>query len=732
MNKYTRYQAGAIFTSACMLLTCNTAWASLSEEEAKLAELKAMGMEELGEVVVQLDDVFDVFDGLIKGNKVKVATGETQDAAKAPSVASVITAQDIEAMGARDLDEILESVPGLHVGRSYLLNAPVYSVRGISSDVNPETLFLVNGIPITSLYTGSRSLQWGGMSVNNIARVEVIRGPGSAVFGADAFSGVINIITKTKDDIAGTETGVRAGSFDTYEAWALHGANYGGFDVALSLEHQTTGGYKEIIQEDAQTQYDKVFGTRASLAPGSVDAERDITQLRADVSRGNWRLRTGYHGVDNLGNGAGLAQALDPSGHWASDRFNTDITWHDPHLTSYWDVTAQASYFYDDQQSIGNQLLFPPGAFGGAFPLGYIGNPGFKEEQARFDLFGFYSGFKGHLLRLGTGYYYGDMYEVTEIKNFGTNPDGGLILPTELVDVSDTPFVYTQEEMRKAWYANIQDIWHINDAWELTAGVRYDRYSDFGGTLNPRAALVWQIQPKLTAKLLYGSAFRSPSLQESYNINNPVGLGNPNLKPETIKTWELAFDYLFLENLHGEINFFHYDIKDKILLESNANAGTATFSNIGAQTGDGVELELRWKPTLRSSVLFNYAFQKSTDQLNNHDVGNTPTHQVYLRGDYLLAPNWFLDTQVNWVMGRKRSFGDTRLAIADYTTLDLTLRYKDIKDKRWNVAFGVRNLFDADVREPSSGPDSTGMISIPYDIPMAGRSLFVEMRYRFN
>jgi iron complex outermembrane receptor protein len=703
------------------------------DDEAIMDNLMSMDFEQLGTVKVKLDDVFDVFDGLIKGRKVKVATGETQDMSKAPSVTTVITAQDIEAMGARDLNEVLEAVPGLHVSMKNWLNAPVYSIRGIYSDYNPEVLILINGISISSLYTGGRSLQWTGMPVNGIARVEVIRGPGSAIFGADAFSGVINIITKSKQDLDGTETGVRVGSFDTYETWLLYGENYGDFDISLMLEHKTTNGHKKTVEEDAQTQYDRLFDTNASFAPGSVDAEYDVTVLRAEISRENWKLRAGYHGIDNLGNGPGLAGALDPSGHWASDRFNADVTWHEPHLNNYWDVTVQASYFYDDQQpdASGLQRLFPPGAFGGAFPIGMSGNPGFKEEQVRLDIFGFYSGIKNHLLRLGGGYYYGDMYEFTETKNFGPHPDGGVIAPTEIVDVSDTPFVYGQEELRKAWYFNIQDIWRINDTWELTAGIRYDKYSDFGNTINPRSALVWQATPKLTTKLLYGSAFRAPSFAELYNINNPVALGNPELKPETNETWELAFDYTLLDNLHLAINLFHYSIEDKILLEPTIDASGQTFANSGAQSGSGLEMEVRWKPTVRSSILFNYAFQKSEDKLRDTDIGFAPTHQFYLRSDYLLRQNWFLDARFNWVAERKRAFGDPRSQIDDYATLDLTLRHKNVKSK-WNIAVGVRNLFDADVREPAPGPDTSGIFNLPYDLPLAGRSYFTELRYKFD
>jgi len=131
----------------------------------------------------------------------------------------VITAEEIAAIGAADLDEVLETVPGMHVARSPLGYNPVYTIRGISTQYNPQVLMLVNGIPITGVTFGDRSIVWGGMPVENIARIEVIRGPGSALYGADAFSGVINIITKTSADLDGTQLGLRIGSFNSRDAW---------------------------------------------------------------------------------------------------------------------------------------------------------------------------------------------------------------------------------------------------------------------------------------------------------------------------------------------------------------------------------------------------------------------------------------------------------------------------------------------------------------------------------
>src|SRR5665647_3955438 len=112
---------------------------------------------------------------------VTIATGSKQPIARAPSVASVITAEDIQAIGASDIDEVLETVPGLHVSRSPIGYNPIYTIRGISTQYNPQVLMLVNGIPVTAAYVGDRSQIWAGMPVENIARIEVIRGPGSCL-----------------------------------------------------------------------------------------------------------------------------------------------------------------------------------------------------------------------------------------------------------------------------------------------------------------------------------------------------------------------------------------------------------------------------------------------------------------------------------------------------------------------------------------------------------------------
>ncbi|MCP4696142.1 MAG: TonB-dependent receptor [Gammaproteobacteria bacterium] len=666
--------------------------------------------------------------------KVTIASGIEQSTARAPATASVITAEDIEAMGADDLDEVLESVPGLHVARSYISYAPIYTFRGMYTVANPQVLLLVNGIPMKLLFSGGRSMSWGSMPVNAIKRIEIIRGPGSAMYGADAFAGVINITTKEEMDINGTEAGARAGSFHTHSAWLLHGGRYGAFDTAFTVEYSDTDGHGEIIEADAQTRFDRIFHSDASLAPGPVNiAQRDKFDVFLNISRGDWRLRAGYQGRRKAEIGAGMVQALDETGSYSEDRFKANLTWHNPELTENWDVTALLSYYAMEFKTVTDVFFYPQGAFAGRYPNGFIGNLGLSETHSRLNLSAFYSGFDKHLIRTGAGYYYGDLYELTYSTNSGIDPTTGAPRPpgSSVTDVSDTPYAILPEKARDNWYAFLQDSWTLADDLELTAGLRYDEYSDFGSTLNPRLALVWELRPDLTGKALYGRAFRAPAFRELYTVNVPVIEGNPDLDPETIDTMELALDWRATDELHLTGNLFTYKWKDAIIVLPDAN-NAPIAQNAGTQEAYGLEFEARWKPGKNFSLVSNYAFHDATDKLNDDNAGNAPRHSVHLRANWRFMPDWRLNIQTDWIGGRKRVAGDSRPELDDYITADLNLRYKKNRKNSWTFVLGVRNLFDEEAREPSPGPDANGAIGIPRDLPLAGRRYFGEIRYHFR
>jgi outer membrane receptor protein involved in Fe transport len=280
---------------------------------------------------------------------------------------------------------------------------------------------------------------------------------------------------------------------------------------------------------------------------------------------------------------------------------------------------------------------------------------------------------------------------------------------------------------RDVVYAFAQDEWSFAKDWMLTAGVRNDNYSDFGGTTNPRLALVWDAALDLTAKLLWGEAFRAPSFSEDYGIN-PVANGNPSLKPETIKTLETAFSWQARRDTQVNLSIFRYDMKDTIRAVANTIAGTgSTFQNTGKQHGSGMELESVWDAGHALRLTGNYSYQKSIDEATNQDAGYAPHHHLYARADWRFTSAWLLSGQANWVAERKRAVGDARPDIPDYKTLDLTLRSNVGKNRnQWEYAASVRNLFNADVREPSLAPGT----AIPNDLPMAPRALWLQAIYK--
>ncbi|MBQ0719665.1 MAG: TonB-dependent receptor [Gammaproteobacteria bacterium] len=685
-------------------------------------------------LIAKAEDERELADFFGDEEFISIATGLTQPLSKAPAVASVITAQEISQIGATDIDEILETVPGLHVSRN-IGYSPIYSFRGIHTTANPQVLMLINGIPLTNLFHGDRNLVWGGMPVEAISRIEIIRGPGSAIYGADAFAGVINIITQSSSEVNGTSVGLRYGTSNSKNFWLQTGGAIGELAYMAIIEGRKTDGSSEKINSDSQSVLDFLSGTNASLAPGSINQEGEAFDTRLELTYKDLTFRAGSQIRNNEGLGAGIARALDPSGQAASKRYNADITYEKINLTPNTGIKANISYLQTSQEVADDFILLPPGTTGSPlnpipYPDGIIGNPEIYEHHYRASLTSTFRGIERHELMAGVGYYFGEIYKVEEEKNFGIDPATGLpIFPgSPLVDVSDTPFIFLNENERENSYAFVQDVWHLADDWEFTAGLRFDHYSDFGDTANPRAALVWSARHNLTVKALYGEAFRAPSFAETGEQANPAFLGNPDLKPETLKSYELAFNYKPTYDLTIDLNLFQYYWKDIIhFIPTTGGSGTHTAQNAGEQEGHGLELEASWQVNDYLSVLSNYSWQKSEDELTNADAANAPEQQFYIRANTSLPQGWNISLQANRVMSRNRTFDDPRQDIDDYTTVDFTLRKSFLTDQL-ELSLITKNLFNDDAREPSL--NGQPVPAITDDLPLDRRRIFGEIRYK--
>ncbi|MCX7099099.1 MAG: TonB-dependent receptor [Methylococcales bacterium] len=664
-----------------------------------------------------------------------IATGTSKPIFQSAAVTSVITAEQIKSMGATEIHQVLETVPGVHASYQDVVGDYNYSMRGIKNSTNSQILVMLNGTRITTPFSGG-VMDFMELPIEAIARVEVIRGPGSALYGADAFAGIINIITKKAKDIKGandTQGGVlggRVGDHGTGSGWGQYGAQWAGWDVAASVQYQHTDGDNgRVIAADAQTGLDTAFGTHASNAPGPMNTQYETVNAHLNLQRKHWDVDFWAFNSINGGARAGVVSALDPSGNANGEQYMGNIRYSTEDWFEDWEFLAHASYLQTDFQSSfkifpdNTTLLIDPtgnidfkGGTPVSFPNGAAANLGRVQKVPAIELNSIYKGWADHLLRFGTSFRYEEI-TTNQSTNFGYGQPLPPVVDGNLVDVTGTQYVYLPNTHRSIWSGVVQDEWQFAKGWQLTAGVRYDHYSDFGGTTNPRAALVWDINKELTTKLLYGKAFRAPNFSEQGNQNNPAVVGNKDLKPETINTIEWAFDYRPTSSLRTALNLYYYKIENLITLLDGK------YANNGNQNGYGTELEMNWQFAQDWNLMGNYAWQNARNSVTDARVTGVPEHHIYTALRWQFLPQWQIQPQLNWIGGRTSEPGDNR-PLDDFETIDLTLRGVKLFG-HLNLAASIHNMFDAGNFEPAN-------TSIPYqNIPMPGRSYYFEVSTNF-
>lgn len=669
---------------------------------------------------------------------VSIATGSNQRIDKAPAVTTLITAADIARSGASHLDEILEMVPGLHVSPSTISRLDsVYSIRGIQTGFNPQVLVLLNGTEFKNSFSGGLPYTFR-FPVNIIERVEVIRGPGTAVYGADAFSGVINIITK---DLAksNTNAGMRVGSFASRDLWLQSGGTWNDIEFGFGIEQQKSDGDTDrIANSDQQSVFDRLFGTTASKAPGPLSARFDIIDAHASAKYQNWKWEHWWWQQRDGGLGPGGAQALDPTGYQKFRDYRTKIT-NVQNLSDNLTWTHDLSYL--DAASETYFVLFPAGsrlpigADGNinfakpvgrvTFTDGYIGSPHGDHKDSRINSILNYKGFSKHELRFELGWFEQKLTP-REYKNFGPGVIDGTVsqINGNLTDLTGSPFIYVRPVSRTNRHVVVQDIWRFADDWQITYGARYDHFSDFGSTTNPRVAIVWDTAHNLTTKLLYGSAFRAPSFNELFLQNNPSALGNTALDPEVIDTTELVFDYQ--PNFENRLVLNLYRFKAKDLIDKAPVAGTSFLQtvNLFNLNGQGAEFEWTYRPAELWRVDFNFAYQKTENAVTQLQVANAPGKSASVRVYYDVNNSWQISSWAHWIADRPRAANDTRAPLPDYQLWNLSLSYQP-SGSAWQIKTTARNLLDKKVYEPSS-------TAISNDFLMDGRSLSLQVSYNWQ
>ncbi len=511
------------------------------------------------------------------------------------------------------------------------------------------------------------------MPLKNVEKIEIVRGPGSALYGANAFLAVINIITKRGHDIDGLEVSTGFGSFDTQEYNLMYGGDISGVEVTGFVDYYNTNGLSETIKKDIFS--DVPFYNRFSLAPGDTDDSRNKLDLYLKTSYKNLELNAKYMNKDS--------EPFVSHNYVLTNDSDQHLNYVFVDLKYKWDISDKFAFkpkAYYDQHEQDSAFEFLPDGFIMPFDLDEDGDiESFPEGQfaesfvidrkagaeAQFD----YEIFKGNVLTLGAVYEWQKQENVRIKASF--NPQTGAAFDT-VQDVSDMGVV--PEATRQRWALYLQDKWDITHNLGLTVGVRHDHYSDFEGTTNPRIGFVWEFIDNATLKALYGQAFRAPNFAELFT-NNTTLKGDAGLKPETIRTYEIGLGYKVTDSVSTNVNYFFNVIRDLIGISPLSAPGeTQLIKNLGGANVQGVEFETRadlsryW----RGAYAFaNYTYQDAESK--GDPLPDVPKHKgnVGLNAGITKYLNANLHAFISG--SRIREEADTRDDSPGYALLNLTL-----------------------------------------------------------
>ena len=486
---------------------------------------------------------------------VVTATRTEADVKMVPNTVEVITADDIEKLGATDVYSALRLADNVQIMNTSTGFGHRISMRGMSSD---STLILINGqrTAIEDTETTQNLLALDRINVHNIERIEIIRGAASAQYGSDALAGVINIITKKSTGKPSVTVGATTGTTNM--------SNY--YHIDLGRQGKFSSTFDMNFSKDRQWTEHEVSGLPVKNLQGPKQSYNFSGTYELGENK-NFNLDLGYykdklsgdwsHKEYNLGAWGGIVRLQDAK--LETERRDASLS-----LTG---KTKKDDYMVRTFYSKLDKFRFLP----------YTALAKEYGETNKYSIWGIEAKNShkvngDHTLTYGTEY---DRYDVDGV-NFGKHGDNGKNLNT--------------------YAAYIQDEWLLGDKWEIIPAVRYDHHSEFGSKTTPHIGVTYLANDHNRFKANWGEGYKAPSVSELYMDYTHMGvltLGNPNLRPEESKNWDLSYEGEWGKTF-GKITYFHNDIDNMISTRTvGGRHGYNEYYNIdGTTKTHGVELTL--------------------------------------------------------------------------------------------------------------------------------------------
>ncbi|HEV7336020.1 MAG TPA: TonB-dependent receptor [Bosea sp. (in: a-proteobacteria)] len=581
------------------------------------------------------------------------ATGTPTPAREVASSVTVITADQIQREQRRTLPQALAAVPGLNIVQ---IGGPggqtSVFMRGTNSN---HVKVLIDGIDANDPSTPNRSFDFGSMLTNDIERIEVLRGPQSGLYGADALGGVISITTKRGEGPPKLTASAEAGSYGTFnQAFGLSGGD-DRFNYAFSIAH---------LKSDSTP----------VTPPNLVPPGRRINPNSYD--NWNYSARLGFKLTDTL--------SLNWVGRYSDGYLLSTGDSGFPSVPNAY----RSSQSYKQAFTRG-ELVFDPfdGRFVNRFGIAYTNQDRSNRspnaagilglptdnlgERTKYDWRGDLKLMEGQMLVMGL------QYENERLESRSLTASNG----------------------NTGAFVELQSNW--SERFFTVANIRRDEDETFGGHTTYRLAptfIVPGTETKLKAS--YGTGFKAPTLSQRFSDSRPAFnfYGNPNLKPEESRGYDIGFEQPLLDNkLQIGATWFHNDIDNLIL----TNAARTSYTNIGRAQTKGVESFVALELSPQFKIRADYTFTLAKDETANQELLRRPRHKASLTANWIPIENLNLSATLIYVGDRvdgNRDFSISRMRAPGAAIVNIAAEYK--ASEKLTVFGRVDNLFDKRYENP--------------------------------
>ena len=674
-------------------------------------------------------EAWDLFAA--EAHLVTVASRYKQTTREAPAVVEVISQSDIRRTGYRTLADVLQSISGIFMSQSpegYQLAW----IRGVIQSDNNKILLMVDGVPT---YDGFYTHAWldAYLPLDHVKQIEIIKGPGSAIYGTNAFAGVINVVTLGAADLNGGFFRASGGSFGTRSAMAMAGD---------TLDTKTGNA--------SWTAYARVHESDGDGVERTPKGDRDVQGLRP-ISANNAGFKVSWNSLrirwDHVSYAASyLTQSQ--SNIWevlmeSPDEFNlgfrNDFVYADFDVNLGSEIRLTPWALFQDHDN--------PGLYG------WLEDPLVAEEEDTGELSASYTGTlvetEKHTRRYGAGANFEARPAYSHVIVAGAGVEAIQVVEVEdryFEDFSSTPttpspFLVPENSWVGGVHAYAQHNWTPLYWVKVNAGGRLD-YNTTTSTLfpSPRVGLLVVPSTKFSTKLLYGRAFRAPSVREllveaatEEDGTYKFTASNPDLLPESIDTIEGEVTWTPTPAFALRSVVFGSLLADTIIKSDSPNQ----YINRGGATVIGAELELKIRID-RLEARGSYSFTWGRDTETGFAIYGVPPHAGHARVSYELADGLYASTEWDFFSSQPRTDWAPDSGASDgygffAGHLGLSSDYKADGKVRFNAS--IRNLLDS--ASPSlvylerANALKNGERKYPNDIEREGRSFQVGVDVRF-